>query len=97
MSAGEKYTYLWKDAEGTNPKYKKPTEVSAPEYVLLLMEWIEQLINNADLFPSDVTKFKKTFPEYVKKIFNKLFRVYAHIYYSHFDELMELGLDRHLN
>lgn len=97
MSAGEKYTYLWKDAEGTNPKYKKPTEVCATEYVALLMEWVEQLINNPEIFPSDPKNFKKTFIDTVKKIFNKLFRVYAHLYYSHFDEIMDMGIDKHLN
>lgn len=61
------------------------------------MEWIEQMINNPELFPSDVSKFKKNFKDYVKKIFNKMFRVFAHIYFSHFDEIQELGIDKHLN
>jgi MOB kinase activator 1 len=33
----------------------------------------------------------------VKVIFKRLFRVYAHIYYSHFDKIMSLSAEAHLN
>jgi len=26
-----------------------------------------------------------------------MFRVFAHMYYSHYEEMRELGIDRHLN
>lgn len=43
---GYRYEYLWAD---TN-KYKKPTALSAPKYMTTLMEWIESIINNEDIF-----------------------------------------------
>lgn len=105
MSAGDKFEYHWMDGV----KYKKATKLSAPEYVSCLMDWIAVLINNEELFPSDpcmllqevanpvVAKFPKTFVQTVKNIFKRLFRVYAHMYYTHYDETKELGIDRHLN
>ena len=33
----------------------------------------------------------------VKKIFTRLFRVYAHIYHSHFQKIVGLGAEAHLN
>eukprot|EP01080_Neovahlkampfia_damariscottae_P003632 gene3632-6448_t len=95
MSAGDKYIYLWKDPESI--KYKKAAQVTAPEYVACLMDWIEQLLNDPEVFPTDVSKFSKNFKNVVKKIFNRMFRVYAHLYYSHFVEIVELGIDEHLN
>ena len=49
MQAGEKYTYLWKDSDTLVSKYKKATEVSAADYVGLLMNWIEEMLNNDGL------------------------------------------------
>jgi len=52
MSAGPKYEFLWADGV----KYKKPTKVSAPEYVDLLMAWIENQTNDPAIFPVDLKK-----------------------------------------
>ncbi|CAG9328880.1 unnamed protein product [Blepharisma stoltei] len=94
MSAGEKYEYFWVDAEET----KQPTRVTAYEYITNVMSWIENLLENEMLFP---TAEKKNFPAMfvliVKTVLNRLFRVYAHIYYSHLDDVNELGLEFHLN
>ena len=48
-----RYEYFWKDEH--NPKYKSATTVSTPEYVDLLMTWIEGQINNETIFPPDVS------------------------------------------
>ena len=42
MSGGSKFEYLWQD--GT--KYKKPTHLPAPQYISLLMDWVETQIND---------------------------------------------------
>lgn len=47
MSGGPKFEYLWQDGA----QYKKPTQLSAPQYVAILMEWTEAQINNENLFP----------------------------------------------
>lgn len=41
--------------------------------------------------------FPKNFRDVVKNIFKRLFRVYAHIYYSHFHKIVSLGEEAHLN
>ena len=43
---GYRYEYLWADTK----KYKTPTALSAPQYMSTLMEWIESIINNEDIF-----------------------------------------------
>ena len=48
MSGGPKYEYRWQD----DLKYKKPTALPAPQYMNLLMDWIEVQINNEDIFPT---------------------------------------------
>lgn len=47
MSGGPRFEYLWADGV----KYKKPTKLSAPQYINLLMDWVEEQINNEELFP----------------------------------------------
>ena len=42
-------------------------------------------------------QFPKNFQNIIKIIFKRLFRVYAHIYHSHFNHIMILGLEYHLN
>jgi len=94
MSAGQQYEYLWADGV----KVKKPIKVSAPEYVDLLMSWVEQQLNDEHIFPLQLgTPFPKNFQQIVKVIFKRLFRVYAHIYHSHFQKIVGLGAEAHLN
>eukprot|EP01088_Endostelium_zonatum_P012364 TRINITY_DN26567_c0_g1_i1.p1 TRINITY_DN26567_c0_g1~~TRINITY_DN26567_c0_g1_i1.p1 ORF type:complete len:222 (-),score=46.18 TRINITY_DN26567_c0_g1_i1:115-780(-) len=94
MSAGPKYDYLWADGE----KIKTPIKVSAPDYVDYLMNWVQAYLDNEEVFPSRVdVPFPKNFQNVVKNIFRRLFRVYAHIYYSHFHKIVSLGEEAHLN
>ncbi|KAJ8791089.1 hypothetical protein J1605_020890 [Eschrichtius robustus] len=57
MSGGPKYEYRWQD----DLKYKKPTALPAPQYMNLLMDWIEVQINNEDIFPTCVGKSMTSF------------------------------------
>ncbi|ELK29468.1 Mps one binder kinase activator-like 2A [Myotis davidii] len=54
MSGGPKYEYRWQDEH----KFRKPTALSAPRYMDLLMDWIEVQINNEDIFPTNVVVIK---------------------------------------
>jgi len=93
MSAGRN-EYLWKD--GVN--YKKPTRVSAPVYIDLLLNWVNDQISNPELFPVDENaKFPRNFTTRVKDIYKRLFRLYAHLYYSHFEKISSIGAKAHLN
>lgn len=93
MCAGSKFEYRW--AEGNQ---KVPVQVSAPEYIDYLMNWIEKEFSNEELFPcKQGVPFPPNFVDAVKVIFRRLFRVYAHIYHSHFKHISALDAAAHLN
>lgn len=93
MNAGPGFEYLWADSV----KVKKPISVSAPEYVDLLMSWVETQLNDESVFPLQLgTPFPKQFQQVVKTIFKRLFRIYAHIYHTHFTKIVSLGAEAHL-
>eukprot|EP00735_Rhodelphis_limneticus_P004333 TRINITY_DN1590_c0_g1::TRINITY_DN1590_c0_g1_i1::g.28218::m.28218 TRINITY_DN1590_c0_g1::TRINITY_DN1590_c0_g1_i1::g.28218 ORF type:complete len:221 (+),score=41.06,sp/Q9FHI1/MOB1A_ARATH/55.66/3e-79,Mob1_phocein/PF03637.12/1.4e-74 TRINITY_DN1590_c0_g1_i1:121-783(+) len=94
MKAGDKYEYLWKD----DKKYKKPTKMPAQEYISNLMAWVDEQLNDEKIFPPKIgDPFPPDFIKVEQKIFTRLFRVYAHIYVHHFDHIVELGAEAHLN
>lgn len=93
MSAGC-HTYLWADGI----KIKKPVNVSAPDYIDLLMQWVELQLNDESVFPVEYgAKFPRDFQKIVNTIFKRYFRVYAHIYHHHFKKILECGAEAHLN
>jgi len=50
MKATDEFEYRWQDSD----KYKKPTKMSAPEYIEHLMSWIQSNVDNSDVFPSRI-------------------------------------------
>ena len=53
---------------------------------------------NSQIFPQRPDQpFPRTFVDTVRTIFKRLFRVYAHIYHSHWDMMVSLGAEAHLN
>ena len=96
MSAGEKYEYLWQDSR--NPKYRKPAKVSAPEYIENLLNWVSAVLQDPRYFPTELgVEFGDGARPMFQKILKRLFRVYAHIYYHHINQITELQLQPHLN
>lgn len=94
MSAGPGFKYAWQDGK----KFKKPTELPAPEYISNLMQWAESIIDDEKIFPSDPSvPFPKDFRAQVSKIFTRLFRIYGHIYHHHLDDVKTVGAEAHLN
>lgn len=94
MSGGPRFEYLWADGV----KFKKPTPLPAPKYVCLLMDWVETQINNENLFPvSTDIPFPKTFIPLCRKILARLFRVFVHVYIHHFDRIVTIGAEPHVN
>ncbi|KAH8410661.1 hypothetical protein KR009_011105 [Drosophila setifemur] len=94
MSGGSRYEYLWADGE----LYKKPTALSAQKYIEHLMDWIETQINNESVFPvSTDVPFPKNFSAISRKILTRLFRVFVHVYIHHFDRLVSIGAEAHVN
>jgi MOB kinase activator 1 len=94
MSAGSKYEYHWADGQ----TIKKPIKCSAPRYIDYLMNWIQSQAENETIFPSAIgVPFPKNFLSIAKTILKRLFRVYAHIYYEHFNQVIQLQEEPHLN
>ena len=94
MSAGSGYKYLWSDSKD----YPKPVEVSAPEYIGRLFDWVEAQLDDESSFPSAIgVPFPKNFDLIVKNIMKRLFRIYAHCYYHHLENFTTLGTSAHLN
>ncbi|KAG6520921.1 hypothetical protein ZIOFF_017985 [Zingiber officinale] len=94
MSAGPNYEYRWADGV----RIKRPIEVSAPKYVDYLMDWVEAHLNDEDIFPQKLgAPFPPNFRRVVETIFKRLFRIYAHIYHSHFQKIVSLKEEAHLN
>jgi len=62
------------------------------------MTWIQSQLDDENIFPSRVdVPFPKHFQTVVKTIFKRMFRIYAHVYYSHFNTIVSLGEEAHLN
>eukprot|EP00005_Dracoamoeba_jomungandri_P003027 CAMPEP_0174260496 /NCGR_PEP_ID=MMETSP0439-20130205/9759_1 /TAXON_ID=0 /ORGANISM="Stereomyxa ramosa, Strain Chinc5" /LENGTH=218 /DNA_ID=CAMNT_0015344747 /DNA_START=32 /DNA_END=688 /DNA_ORIENTATION=+ len=94
MSAGPKYEYMWCDGK----KVKQAIKVSAPEYMDYLMNWVQDQLDDEEVFPSELgATFPSNFTKTVRTIFKRLFRVYAHIYHTHFGNVVELGEEAHVN
>jgi MOB kinase activator 1 len=94
MTAGPKFEYLWQDGV----EYKHPTKLPARSYIQNLLTWVETQLNSQAVFPTDPgRKFPDDFEAVVQRIFRRLFRVYAHIYFHHWESIRAMGADAHLN
>lgn len=89
MSAGPNYLYLWRDGK----KHKKPTEVPAKQYISLTLDWCEELLNDENIFPQSGDMFPKSFRSVVKDMMKRVFRVFAHIFFSHFEQIQAAELE----
>ncbi|KAI3479639.1 hypothetical protein L1887_58300 [Cichorium endivia] len=59
---------------------------------------MQKTLNDESIFPTKADKeFPSSFEVYARKIYRLLFHVLAHIYQSHFNEIVILDLHKHLN
>uniref|UniRef100_F6XIV8 ATP synthase mitochondrial F1 complex assembly factor 1 n=3 Tax=Equus TaxID=9789 RepID=F6XIV8_HORSE len=94
MAGGPRYEYRWQDER----QYRRPAKLSAPRYMALLMDWIEGLINDEDVFPTRIgVPFPRNFQQVCTKILTRLFRVFVHVYIHHFDSILSMGAEAHVN
>jgi len=70
--------------------------VSASLYCDLLFAWTERQLEDPVVFPKS-GEYGPKFLSAVKHIFKRLFRVYAHLYYHHFEHICSIGSDAHVN
>ncbi|GAV53597.1 hypothetical protein ZYGR_0AK00990 [Zygosaccharomyces rouxii] len=94
MIATNEYEYLWAFHKG-----QPPVAVSAPKYVECLMRWCQDQFDDETIFPAKTSgQFPPNFiSKYVVQMLRRLFRVYAHMYCHHFNEILELNLQTVLN
>ncbi|KAF0990952.1 hypothetical protein HZS_1605 [Henneguya salminicola] len=95
------YEYAW--ADSTN---KKPLKVSAPKYMENLLNWTQALLDDENVFPSQIGKniilysgvpFPKDHLSVLKTIIRRLFRFYAHIYHHHLKDIRDIQEEPHVN
>ncbi|CEP24006.1 CBK1 kinase activator protein MOB2 AltName: Full=Maintenance of ploidy protein MOB2; AltName: Full=MPS1 binder 2 [Cyberlindnera jadinii] len=92
MNAGPNTDYLWVDQNG------KTTQLPANQYIEYVLSWIGQKINDQTLFPTKSgVPFPPHFIKTVKNIARQMFRIFAHMYYNHFDKILNLSLEAHWN
>lgn len=65
--------------------------------LLALCVWDRGVTERASCSLIAGAPFPKNFVQIVKNIFKRLFRVYAHLYHSHFPKIVALGEEAHLN
>jgi len=87
-------TFFWADGV----KVKTPEKLSAPHYMEKLMTWVQDQMDDTSIFPSGMEHdYPKNFRDVMKNIFRRLFRVYAHIYHSHFAQITSQGEGAHFD
>lgn len=92
MNAGPGVDYTWVDNNGQEVRLPASTFI---DYVLT---WISSKFDDQTLFP---TKQGVPFPAHfftvVKKMYQQMFRIFAHLYHNHFDKIVHLSLEAHWN
>ncbi|KAJ5070137.1 mob kinase activator-like 1 [Anaeramoeba ignava] len=91
MTAGPKFEFFWAEK-------KKLVRITATEYIQRVLDYVASELDNENTFPPDPSKpFPKNFLEIASNIFKRIFRIFAHIYYSHFQQITDIGAEAHLN
>jgi hypothetical protein len=76
----------------------KKIKLSAPQYIDYMASSIQNMMGDETLFPTKAGKeFPKEFSQLVRRIFGQLFRLFAHIYHHHYDKILSLYEEPHLN
>lgn len=92
MSAGPGLDYTWLDQN------RKQMRLPASQYIDYVLAWINNRINEEQLFPTKAgMAFSPQFLPTVKAIYKQMFRVFAHIYHAHFELIVHLSLEGHWN
>lgn len=92
MCAGKNTKYSW--ADEANPK---PIQLTAPQYMRVLVEWVDAKLCSKDLIPLDGSPFPRNLRSNLSVILRRVFRVYAHVYHHHLEPIRSCGAEAHLN
>ncbi|CAO3651326.1 unnamed protein product [Cunninghamella blakesleeana] len=92
MSAGSGVEYTWTDSQS------KKIKLPAPQYIDYMTTSIENSLNEESVFPTKSgNDFPRDFVLIVRRVFQQLFRLFAHIYHHHFDKVLCLNEEPHFN
>jgi hypothetical protein len=92
MNAPCNSQFHWLDEKGKKYKY------SASQYIDTCLTHISKIIIDESLFPTKIgVAFPPNFEQLVKRINKHLFQILAHMYHSHYKELLHLKLNTYIN
>lgn len=92
MNAGPNTNYLWVDGNG------QLINLPAGSYIDYVLTWISKKINDQSVFPTkNGGAFPPNFLKDCKNIARQMFRIFAHIYWNHFEKIVHLSLEAHWN
>jgi len=92
MAAGPTLNYTWINQD------RKSVQLPAPTYIDYVMTWVQNLLDDDNVFPTKSGReFSQSFPSTVKHIYRQLLRVFAHIYYAHYQQILHLRSEPHFN
>lgn len=92
MGAGPVHEFHWSDLQ------RKTVRLSGPQYVDYVLSQVQSILNDQRIFPTKVAvPFTSDFGQTLRVIYLQLFRVLAHLFWSHYKVLVDLRLEAHLN
>ncbi|KAI0736331.1 Mob1/phocein [Fomitopsis betulina] len=92
MCAGPNLNYTWINQD------RKSVHLPAPTYIDYVMTWVQNMLDDDTVFPTKSGReFSPTFPSTVKHVYRQLLRVFAHLYYSHYTQILHLRSEPHFN
>ncbi|KAJ7600942.1 Mob1/phocein [Mycena floridula] len=92
MSAGPNLNYTWATPD------RKQVSLPAPSYIDSVMSTVQGLLDDENVFPTKSgQEFHQSFAQTVKSIYRQLFRVFAHLYHAHYQQVLHLRSEPHFN
>lgn len=92
MAAGPALNYTWINQD------RKSVQLPAPTYIDYVMTWVQNLLDDENVFPTKSGHdFSPNFPSTVKHVYRQLLRVFAHLYYAHYPQILHLRSEPHFN
>ncbi|KAH7927787.1 hypothetical protein BV22DRAFT_1031412 [Leucogyrophana mollusca] len=92
MSAGPNLNHTWINQD------RKSVHLAAPTYIDYVMTWVQNLIDDENVFPTKSGHdFPQSFPSTIKHVYRQLLRVFAHIYHAHYPQILHLRSEPHFN
>lgn len=80
------YEYVWSDKS-----HNQISGLSASQHTHLILDWIQEQLDDEDIFPINKSDYPDNFIEICQLISKRMLRVYAHIYHHHHQHIKSLN------